>query len=138
MGKIELYNIISNLHHLRYTGGVDDLSIAEAEKTLQLKFATEYIEYLKEFGQIEAQGIELTGLSDKCSTSVINATNSLRKVASIPEDLYVIEDLGIDGIEYLQDVQGKIYQYSGRSQISMYADSLVEYINKSQNNNKDV
>lgn len=46
--------------------------------------------------------------------------------------MYVIEDLGIDGIEYLQDTHGKIYQYSGCSQISMYADSLAEYIEKSQ------
>lgn len=132
MDKKELYDLIKSLPNLRFTGGVDDLRIDEAEKILQLKFSPEYIEYLKEFGQIEAQGIELTGLSDKSSTSVVNATNSLRKVSSISADMYVIEDLGIDGIEYLQDTLGRIYQYSGSSQISMYADSLAEYIEKSQ------
>lgn len=132
MDKKELYNLINSLHNLRFTGGVDDLRIDEAEKILQLKFSPEYIEYLKEFGQIEAQGIELTGLSDKNSTSVVNTTNSLRKISSIPADMYVIEDLGIDGIEYLQDALGKIYQLSGCSKISMYANSLAEYIKKSQ------
>lgn len=132
MDKKKLYNLINSLPNLRFTGGVDDLRIAKAEKDLQLKFSLEYIEYLKDFGQIEAQGIELTGLSDKCTTSVVNTTNSLRKVSSIPADMYVIEDLGIDGIEYLQDMLGRIYQYSGCSQISIYADSLAEYIEKSQ------
>lgn len=132
MDKKELFNLINSLPNLRFTGGVDDLRIAEAEKNLQLKFSPDYIEYLKEFGQIEAQGIELTGLSDKSTTSVVNATNSLRKISSIPANMYVIEDLGIDGIEYLQDALGKIYQYIDCSQISMYADSLTEYIEKSQ------
>lgn len=132
MDKKELFNLINSLPNLRFTGGVDDLRIAEAEKNLQLKFSPDYIEYLKEFGQIEAQGIELTGLSDKSTTSVVNSTNSLRKISSIPANMYVIEDLDIDGIEYLQDALGKIYQYSGCSQISMYAVSLAEYIEKSQ------
>ncbi len=132
MDKNSLYYIIDHLPNLRYTGGVDDVCIDNAEKELQLKFSHEYIEYLRKYGQLEAHGIELTGLSDKRMTSVVYATISLRKIGLIPSDMYVVEDLEIDGIEYLQDSVGNIYQYNGRSGISKYAESLAEYIVKSQ------
>lgn len=132
MDKNLLYNLIENLPNLKFTGGVEDTRVTDAEDTLHLKFALDYVEYLRKFGQIEATGIELTGLSDKWTTSVVNATNTLRKVTSIPEDMYVIEDLEIDGIEYLQNSLGKVFQFNGGTKLSLYANSLSDYIIKSQ------
>lgn len=132
MAKNSIYTVIDSLHGLRYTGGVEETAIQEAEKQLALKFAPDYILYLKKYGQIEADGIELTGLSNKTTTSVVNATNLLRKLSDIPSNLYVIEDLEIDGIEYLQGESGKIYQYNGNNPLSPYASSLVEYIESSK------
>lgn len=126
---------IENLQGLHFSGGVKDSAIHDAENQLGLKFASDYISYLKRYGQVEANGIELTGLSDKVTTSVVNATNLLRKLADIPHNMYVIEDLEIDGIEYLQDDSGKIYQYTGNKSISLYAQSLAEYIETSIKSN---
>lgn len=129
-----LFIVIDRLPDLRFTGGVSELAIKEAEKQLNLMFAPEYILYLKKYGQIEANGIELTGLSSKITTSVVNATNILRKVGNIPTNMYVIEDLEIDGIEFLQDETGKIYQYIGKNKLTLYAQSLEEYIVSSYSN----
>jgi len=130
--KHNICQIIDSLQDLHYTGGVDLSLIKKAEKQLGVEFAPEYILYLGKYGQIEATGIELTGLSNKTTTSVVYATNLLRKFGHIPYNMYVIEDLGVDGIEYLQDKSGIIYQYAGRNSLSLYALSLYDYIEKSK------
>ena len=89
--------------------------------------------YLKEFGQIEAEGIELTGISNKVTTSVVKVTKSLRNISSVPSSMYVIEDLGIDDIYYLQDKDGSIYQFKVGGKPIFYTQSLFKYIEKSKN-----
>lgn len=132
MDNNNIYTAIDSLSGLRFTGGVRASSIQDAERELGLKFAPEYRLYLEKYGQIVADGIELTGLSNKVTTSVVNATNLLRRFSDIPSNMYVIEDLEIDGIEYLQDESGKVYQYSGNRTLSLYAQSLIEYIETSK------
>lgn len=133
MDKNILYNLIKGLPSLYYTGGINEKNIFDAEKELSLNFAKDYIFYLTEFGQIEANGIELTGLSQKVTTSVINTTKTLRGISSVPLYMYVIEDLGIDDIYYLQDKDGIIYQFRVGGKPIFYAQSLFEYIENSQN-----
>ena len=133
MDKNILYNLIKGLPSLYYTGGINEKNIFDAEKELSLNFAKDYIFYLTEFGQIEANGIELTGLSQKVTNSVINTTKTLRGISSVPLYMYVIEDLGIDDIYYLQDKDGIIYQFRVGGKPIFYAQSLFEYIENSQN-----
>ena len=124
-----LIKYIQSLPGLQFTGGVTECEIREAESILILSFADDYKAYLTECGQLSANGIELTGLSNRKLTSVINLTQNERKLLSIPSNHYVIEDIGVDGLIYTQDNTGSIYQLLPNHPIIKVADNLMLYIN---------
>ena len=124
-----LIKYIQSLPGLQFTGGVTECEIRESESILNLSFADDYKAYLTEFGQLSANGIELTGLSNRKLTSVINLTQNERKLLSIPSNHYVIEDIGVDGLIYTQDNTGSIYQLLPNRPITKVADNLMLYIN---------
>lgn len=124
----KLISRIEQLQGLRFTGGVSSEDISDAETLLNLTFAEDYKLYLSKFGQIEAEGIELSGLSNKKLTSVVVLTQDERKMLSIPPKHYVIENVGIDGLIYSQDATGAVYQLLPNSHIVKVADSLLQYI----------
>jgi len=124
----KLIKTIKLLPGLRYTGGVSADVIREAESLLNLSFADDYKMYLRKFGQVEANGVELSGLSNKTQTSVIHLTQNERKLLSIPPQHYVIENVGIDGLIYTQDNTGAIYQLLPNRPALKIADNLEQYI----------
>lgn len=124
----KLISRIEQLQGLRFTGGVSSEDISDAETLLNLTFAEDYKLYLSRFGQIEAEGIELSGLSNKRLTSVVVLTQDERKMLSIPPKHYVIENVGIDGLIYSQDATGAVYQLLPNRPIVKVADSLLQYI----------
>ena len=124
----KLISRIEQLQGLRFTGGVSSEDISDAETLLNLTFAEDYKLYLSKFGQIEAEGIELSGLSNKRLTSVVVLTQDERKMLSIPPKHYVIENVGIDGLIYSQDATGTVYQLLPNRPIVKAADSLLQYI----------
>ena len=124
----KLISRIEQLQGLRFTGGVSSKDISDAETLLNLTFAEDYKLYLSKFGQIEAEGIELSGLSNKRLTSVVVLTQNERKMLSIPPKHYVIENVGIDGLIYSQDATGTVYQLLPNRPIVKVADSLLQYI----------
>lgn len=124
----KLISRIEQLQGLRFAGGVSSEDISDAETLLNLTFAEDYKLYLSKFGQIEAEGIELSGLSNKRLTSVVVLTQDERKMLSIPPKHYVIENVGIDGLIYSQDATGAIYQLLPNRPIVKVADSLLQYI----------
>ena len=124
----KLISRIEQLQGLRFTGGVSSKDISDAETLLNLTFAEDYKLYLSRFGQIEAEGIELSGLSNKRLTSVVVLTQDERKMLSIPPKHYVIENVGIDGLIYSQDATGAVYQLLPNRPIVTVADSLLQYI----------
>lgn len=124
----KLISRIEQLQGLRFTGGVSSEDISDAETLLNLTFAEDYKLYLSKFGQIEAEGIELSGLSNKRLTSVVVLTQNERKMLSIPPKHYVIENVGIDGLIYSQDATGTVYQLLPNRPIVKVADSLLQYI----------
>lgn len=124
----KLISRIEQLQGLRFTGGVSSEDISDAETLLNLTFAEDYKLYLSRFGQIEAEGIELSGLSNKRLTSVVVLTQDERKMLSIPPKHYVIENVGIDGLIYSQDATGAVYQLFPNRPIVKVADSLLQYI----------
>lgn len=124
----KLISRIEQLQGLRFTGGVSSEDISDAETLLNLTFAEDYKLYLSKFGQIEAEGIELSGLSNKRLTSVVVLTQDERTMLSIPPKHYVIENVGIDGLIYSQDATGAIYQLLPNRPIVKVADSLLQYI----------
>lgn len=124
----KLISHIEQLQGLRFTGGVSAEDISDAETLLNLTFAEDYKLYLSKFGQVEADGIELSGLSNKRLTSVVVLTQNERKMLSIPPKHYVIENVGIDGLIYSQDSTGAVYQLLPNRPIVKVADSLLQYI----------
>ena len=128
----ELINLIKSLPNLKFSGGVSQAAIEEAQFSLGMRFAKDYSQYLLNFGQMQASGIELTGITDKKLTSVIKVTLEERKRNTVPANLYVIEDLGIDGIIYAQDSQGLVFELSPGAQPYVIAESLFQYIQSSQ------
>ena len=48
----------------------------------------------------------------------------------VPDDRYVVENAGVDGIIIWQDKMGRIYQTMPNGQKEYIADSLVEYLDK--------
>jgi hypothetical protein len=124
----KLISRIEQLHGLRFSGGVSSEDISNAETLLNLTFAEDYKLYLSKFGQVEAEGIELSGLSNKRLTSVVILTQSERKMLKIPPKHYVIENIGIDGLIYTQDATGAVFQLLPNRPITKVADNLLQYI----------
>lgn len=127
--KNDIIQIINQLPDLLYIGGASPSAIKQAEDSLGLKFASEYKKYLQEFGAISFSGTELTGLTKSKHANVVSLTMQEWEMnSSIPHKMYVIENLGIEGVFIWQDKSGSIYQSSpNRSPRKIYG-SLSEYI----------
>ncbi len=117
--------------------------IAEAQKKLDVEFSSEFIKYLQEIGEFTATGIEFTGIFfskswNRIVESVVDETMSERALAKeygylIPNDFYLIHNLGVDGILIWQNSKGEIYQTVRGASLSsppkkIYG-SLLEYFN---------
>ena len=124
---IDVINNLENLLSLKPAGS-DDISNIEIE--LALPLAEEYKEYLLEFGAIIADDIELTGVAKSKNRDVIQVTKrEWALIDKISHSLYVVENVGIDGIVIWQDGSGVIYESLPNHEAIKIADSLVDYIN---------
>ncbi|MCQ2421909.1 MAG: SMI1/KNR4 family protein [Lachnospiraceae bacterium] len=114
------------------SGGKDEDSISEAENILRAPFADEYKSYLRKYGAVSYDGHELTGLIRSKRLNVVDCTIKQREENDcILPDMYVVENLGIDGIVVLQASNGKVYMlYSYDNEIREVANSLLEYLQK--------
>lgn len=106
-----------------------EMQITDAELQLRIRFADEYKEYLKAFGAIMADGIELTGIAKAEYRSVVSLTKQERELnPKVPNTMYVIENTGVDGIIIWQDSLGNVYRTKADTEPEMIASSLYEYI----------
>lgn len=106
-------------------------AVKAAEEELDLKFAKEYKQYLLEFGLASADGHEFTGFAKSKRLNVVEATKELRaKNENIPDGLYLVEALQIDGILIWQSSDGDVYQTVRNGEPEKIADSLSEYLSK--------
>ena len=72
--------------------GVTSEAIKDAEEKLGLKFANEYVDYLKEYGVASFFGHELTGICSSARLNVVDVTIEERNYnQGIPSQLYVVE-----------------------------------------------
>lgn len=125
----KIIDIVNSLPELLSTGAADGEAIKSAEKELNLKFASEYKEYLGEFGSVLADDIEITGIAKSKNRNVVAVT--LREWELNPQvehNLYVVENLGIDGIIIWQDESGRVYESTPNNKPKKIADSLADYI----------
>lgn len=125
----KIVEIINNLPDLLPLKPATDIDIKDAEIQLRVTFNEEYREYLLAFGAIMADGIELTGIAKSAHRNVVNQTKQERELnPKIPNNMYVVENTGVDGIIIWQDTIGEIYQSSPNKEPKKIADSLSEYI----------
>lgn len=110
--------------------GATEKDIIDAEKELGLTFSKEYRDYLQAFGSALVDSHFLTGISKAAQMNVVFVTQRERKfIEDIPNNFYVIENTGLDGIVIWQDENGIIYSSSDNG-VKEICDSLVEYLNK--------
>ena len=127
--SLNIIETINNLEKLLFLSPATDEEVKAAERDLGVKFADEYIEYVKTFGVITAKGIELTGITISDRLSVVAATvreKDLNK--NILDNMYVVENVAIDGIIILQDETGTIYSATPGKYPEKIFGSLSEYI----------
>lgn len=112
-------------------GGASEKQIANAEHTLNLRFNDEYREYLAECGTASVNGHEFTGVCQSKRLNIVDATiEAKQKNPNVPDDLYLIESLGIDRIMIWQNENGELFQTTGRSDPERLNITLVDYINQ--------
>lgn len=124
-----LEQIIEQRKDLIKGQGVSEKEIVDAEKELKMTFANDYRLYLKKYGAVSFDARELTGLVKVNRINVINVTKELwEKTGELYLNMYVVEDLGVDGVIILQDSKGYIYQCVYGNKADKLCDSLVEYL----------
>lgn len=129
----EVIQLISNLENMRFIKPASADEIKTAEEKLGVQFADDYYEYVSTYGVISARGIELTGVTHHERLSVVSVTEKERKMnPNIPMNMYVIENLAIDGIIALQDTEGRVYTIVPHGKVKKLCNSLSEYIEKSK------
>ncbi len=109
--------------------GASSEEIEKAEDILEIKFACDYRGYLKKYGAVVFDGHELTGLSMAKYLDVVSVTLDQRKyyTAENAKDMYVIENLNIDGVIVWQSTDGTIYETQSNKRNKIY-DSFAEYV----------
>jgi len=127
----KIVDMINKLPELLPLKPATEIDVKDAEIQLRVSFNEEYREYLLAFGAIMADGIELTGIAKSAHRNVVNQTKQERELnPKIPNNMYVIENTGVDGIIIWQDTNGGIYQSSPNTEPKKITDSLSEYISK--------
>lgn len=111
-----------------------------AEEKLGLKFADDYVEFLLNFSRFSTPKMELMTITDFVGESVVHNTLEEKEYDdTAPSDMYVIENLGIDGVLAWQHESGAIYyKYPFDKNLQKAADSLAEYIEKCFSKNRKI
>ena len=109
--------------------GTTQSQIEQAEKALGIMFSNEYREYLIAFGTASFSGHEFTGICKSSRLNVADVTTYERtKNPTVPLNLYVVEQVNIDGIVVWQSSTGEVYQSAPKAPLLKIFDSLCEYI----------
>ena len=125
---MDFVETIRNFPDFIGSGGRTDREIDACEKALNLRFSEEYRTYLKKIGLACFDGTELTGITAVPRLDVAAATKKAKeRNILIPEDLYVVEDTGIDGILVWQSSAGEVFLSAPGTALRKAADSLTEY-----------
>ncbi|MEE0132930.1 MAG: SMI1/KNR4 family protein [Treponema sp.] len=107
---------------------VSDNVISNAEKELNISLAQDYKDYLKCYGACSFSSHEFTGLGFSGYMNVVSATNEERRVNSnFPKDMYIIENLAIEGVLIVQNSKGEVFEYT-RSSINKIYNSFKDYL----------
>lgn len=124
-----IIDVIKNLENLLPLKPATAEDIGNVEIELALPLAEEYKEYVQTYGAIMADDVELTGIAKSKNRDVVQVTQREWAANSkIKHNLYVLENVGIEGIIIWQDGSGKIYESRPNHGATQIADSLAEYL----------
>ena len=127
MGNI--VEVIKRMQDSIYGKGVSEEEISAAEQLLGISFAPDYRLYLLTMGLAAADGREFTGIGKSRRTHVVDVTKSKRKNGpEILKTMYVIEDVGFDGIVVWQNSQGEIFETDFNKNPRKVGISFVDYL----------
>lgn len=125
----KIIEVIESLPDLISVGAATKMDVIAAENDLALQFSEEYKEYLYKFGAVLADDTELTGIAKSKNRNVICVTQREWEMNPlISHDLYVVENIGIEGIIIWQDAKGKVYQSLPNKRAEYIAESLADYL----------
>lgn len=126
---IDVINSLGESDKLYFVGEVELSEIEEAEETLGVEFADDFVEYVQKFGSISVGSIELCGIDEDPDCSTVDKTEEMRdQFSDFPMDCYVIESVGVDNAVMVQKRDGTIYQFLPDHKLVFAADSLSEYL----------
>lgn len=121
---------IKSIPDLNYIDDCTDEQLEDAEKELNITFPEEYRQYLKEFGCIDFDATEFTGLGIDGDLNVVEATLAERKYNSnFPKDCFVLEDYHIDNVKVIVNEDGKVFIIQD-DVIKPMCDSINDYLDK--------
>jgi hypothetical protein len=102
-----------------------------AQKELGVKFAPDYVAFLKKFGVLSVGSHEIYGLGQKAGhLDVIAGTKEISKYFKT-KGLYVIESVGVDSVFIAADSKGNLYEVSPsgetpmKTTFSKYLDEII-------------
>ena len=125
---MDIITKIKKIDTLFHVKGCTEDDIKNAESILNLTFPEEYVSYVKEFGAISFYATEWTGLNVGERINVVNVTINERKLnPNFPDDCFVIENQGIDGIVTVANSKGEVFTVRYDKIISL-CDSIGEYL----------
>ena len=127
---------LKSVPDLLHLNGCVTSQIRDAQQALGIVFPEEYVEYVKEFGAVSFYGAEWTGLNVSGSLNVVTATMQERRLdSSFPNDVFLLENIGVDGLMIVMGEDGKIYSFQHGKKAFLY-NSLCEYLDFCVNRKK--
>lgn len=124
-----IIDYIKSLTTARFTKPVSQGLIVKSECSLGVTFANDYTLLLRNFGGLMYNHNEILGLNAEHDNDCVSYTLEAREEDdTIPVDMYVISDAGIDGILYLQSHNGKVFQHAPFGDCIIKADSLEDFL----------
>lgn len=126
---MKIIETIKGLKNMRSLGRASEVQILQAENLIGIKFADEFKEYIKEYGAVSAYGLELLGVSKSKRLDAASVTLEERELnENFPNDMYVVENLGIDGVLILQNERGEVFEISPNAKPKKIYNSLADYL----------
>ncbi|WP_462111448.1 SMI1/KNR4 family protein [Campylobacter concisus] len=126
---MKIIETIKGLKNMRSLGRASEAQILQAENLIGIKFADEFKEYIKEYGAVSAYGLELLGVSKSKRLDAASVTLEERELnENFPNDMYVVENLGIDGVLILQNERGEVFEISPNAKPKKIYNSLADYL----------
>lgn len=127
MGNI--INFIKNTRGFITSTPVTTELIRASQETLKVKFSEEYKEILLNFGALMYHGNEILGLNPDHLADCVNFTMDMKELDdSIPSSMYVIMMSNIDGLIYLQDEMGRVYEHFPFEKCKQISNNLEDFL----------